>query len=208
VFEVWHGLYEQGLPKEKFPTPSGNAVSLGIHESQSRLWENHVGRSPSFWKTWYPRAAHIFPSLLKINQEEIISSTLRSEPSFIRVEADEATYDLHIILRFEIERDLISGDLKVADLPECWNTKFMEFCGLRVENDADGCLQDIQWSMGALGYFPTYTIGNLGAAQLYAKATEDFLSYKWENNPKHPCSTEYPVSTHPHHSLHEGRKIP
>ena len=173
LHEVGHGLYEQGLPKEQFPTPSANAVSLGIHESQSRLWENHVGRSPSFWKTWYPRAAHIFPSLVKINQEEIISSTLRSEPSFIRVEADEATYDLHIILRFEIERDLISGDLKVADLPECWNAKFMEYFGLRVENDADGCLQDIHWSMGALGYFPTYTIGNLGAAQLYAKATED-----------------------------------
>ncbi|MDB4721578.1 carboxypeptidase M32 [Verrucomicrobiales bacterium] len=172
LHEVGHGLYEQGLP-EKFASPSGKAVSLGIHESQSRLWENHVGRAPSFWKSWYPRAAQIFPSLQEINEEEIISSTLRSEPSFIRVEADEATYDLHIILRFEIEKDLISGDLKVADLPECWNAKFMEFFGLRVENDADGCLQDIHWSMGALGYFPTYTIGNLGAAQLYAKAIED-----------------------------------
>ncbi len=173
LHEVGHGLYEQGLPVEKFASPSGKAVSLGIHESQSRLWENHVGRAPSFWKSWYPRAAQIFPSLQEINEEEIISSTLRSEPSFIRVEADEATYDLHIILRFEIEKDLISGDLKVADLPECWNAKFMEFFGLRVENDADGCLQDIHWSMGALGYFPTYTIGNLGAAQLYAKAIED-----------------------------------
>ena len=173
LHEVGHGLYEQGLPVEKFASPSGKAVSLGIHESQSRLWENHVGRAPSFWKSWYPRAAQIFPSLQEINEEEIISSTLRSEPSFIRVEADEATYDLHIILRFEIEKDLISGDLKVVDLPECWNAKFMEFFGLRVENDADGCLQDIHWSMGALGYFPTYTIGNLGAAQLYAKAIED-----------------------------------
>jgi len=173
LHEVGHGLYEQGLPVEKFATPSGKAVSLGIHESQSRLWENHVGRAPSFWKFWYPRAVHFFPSLQEITQEEIISSTLRSEPSFIRVEADEATYDLHIILRFEIEKDLISGDLKVAELPECWNAKFMEFFGLRVENDADGCLQDIHWSMGALGYFPTYTIGNLGAAQLYAKAIED-----------------------------------
>jgi len=132
-----------------------------------------VGRDPSFWNFWYPRAVQSFPSLENINREEIISSTLRSEPSFIRVEADEATYDLHIILRFEIEKELISGNLKVADLPECWNAKFMEFFGLRVENDADGCLQDIHWSMGALGYFPTYTIGNLGAAQLYAKAIED-----------------------------------
>ena len=173
LHEVGHGLYEQGLPSEKFATPSGNAVSLGIHESQSRLWENHVGRAPSFWKSWYSKAAQNFPSLQEINEEEIIASTLRSEPSFIRVEADEATYDLHIILRFEIERDLIAGNLKVADLPECWNAKFMEFFGLRVENDADGCLQDIHWSMGALGYFPTYTIGNLGAAQLYAKAIED-----------------------------------
>jgi len=173
LHEVGHGLYEQGLPVEKFATPSGNSISLGIHESQSRLWENHVGRDPSFWNFWYPRAVQSFPSLENINREEIISSTLRSEPSFIRVEADEATYDLHIILRFEIEKELISGNLKVADLPECWNAKFMEFFGLRVENDADGCLQDIHWSMGALGYFPTYTIGNLGAAQLYAKAIED-----------------------------------
>ena len=173
LHEVGHGLYEQGLPVEKFATPSGNSISLGIHESQSRLWENHVGRAPSFWSFWYPKAAKYFPSLENISREEIIYSTLRSEPSFIRVEADEATYDLHIILRFEIEKELISGDLKVADLPECWNAKFKEFFGLCVENDADGCLQDIHWSMGALGYFPTYTIGNLGAAQLYSKAIED-----------------------------------
>ena len=173
LHEVGHGLYEQGLPVEKFATPSGNSISLGIHESQSRLWENHVGRAPSFWNFWYPKATKYFPSLGNISREEIIYSTLRSEPSFIRVEADEATYDLHIILRFEIEKELISGDLKVADLPECWNAKFKEFFGLCVENDADGCLQDIHWSMGALGYFPTYTIGNLGAAQLYSKAIED-----------------------------------
>ena len=173
LHEVGHGLYEQGLPVEKFATPSGNSISLGIHESQSRLWENHVGRAPSFWNFWYPKATKYFPSLEDISREEIIYSTLRSEPSFIRVEADEATYDLHIILRFEIEKELISGDLKVADLPECWNAKFKEFFGLCVENDADGCLQDIHWSMGALGYFPTYTIGNLGAAQLYSKAIED-----------------------------------
>ncbi|MEE2967057.1 MAG: carboxypeptidase M32 [Verrucomicrobiota bacterium] len=173
LHEVGHGLYEQGLPVEKFATPSGNSISLGIHESQSRLWENHVGRAPSFWNFWYPKATKYFPSLENISREEIIYSTLRSEPSFIRVEADEATYDLHIILRFEIEKELISGDLKVADLPECWNAKFKEFFGLCVENDADGCLQDIHWSMGALGYFPTYTIGNLGAAQLYSKAIED-----------------------------------
>ena len=173
LHEVGHGLYEQGLPVEKFATPSGNSISLGIHESQSRLWENHVGRAPSFWNFWYPKATKYFPSLENISREEIIYSTLRSEPSFIRVEADEATYDLHIKLRFEIEKELISGDLKVADLPECWNAKFKEFFGLCVENDADGCLQDIHWSMGALGYFPTYTIGNLGAAQLYSKAIED-----------------------------------
>ncbi|MCP4847755.1 MAG: carboxypeptidase M32 [Verrucomicrobiaceae bacterium] len=172
LHETGHGLYEQGLPAEHHGTPVGNSVSLGIHESQSRLWENHVGRQPAFWEHWFPVAKEVFGPLSSRRVDEVIAFTTRSRPSLIRVEADEATYDLHIVLRFEIERDLIAGDLAVADLPEAWNTKFEEFFGLSVPNDTEGCLQDIHWSMGALGYFPTYTIGNLGAAQLFAKAHE------------------------------------
>jgi carboxypeptidase Taq len=172
LHETGHGLYEQGLLPEHHGTPAGNAVSLGIHESQSRLWENHVGRQPAFWEHWFPVAREIFEPLCSRQVDEVIAFTTRSQPSLIRVEADEATYDLHIVLRFEIERNLITGDLAVADLPEAWNAKFEEFFGIRVPSDTEGCLQDIHWSMGALGYFPTYTIGNLGAAQLFAKAHE------------------------------------
>ena len=174
LHETGHGLYEQGLPIDHFSCPVGKAVSLGIHESQSRLWENHVGRNPSFWERWYPKAIEIFPSMKSLGVDQIIEYCLRSEPSHIRVEADEATYDLHIILRYEIERDLIAGELKVADLPEAWNAKFEEFFGITVNNFAEGCLQDIHWSMGAIGYFPTYTIGNLAAAQLFHKAKEEY----------------------------------
>ena len=173
LHETGHGLYEQGLPEEHFTCPVGKAVSLGIHESQSRLWENHVGRSLGFWEKWYPRAEEIFPSIKEIGFGNIIDFCHRSEPSYIRVEADEATYDLHIILRFEIERDLISGELEVVDLPDAWNAKFEEFFGTKVEKISDGCLQDIHWSMGAIGYFPTYTLGNLAAAQIFNKAKID-----------------------------------
>ena len=170
LHETGHGLYEQGLPVEHRGTPAGNSVSLGIHESQSRLWENHVGRQSAFWQHWFPVAVEAFESLASRKPDDVINFTNKSRPSLIRVEADEATYDLHIILRFEIERELISGSLAVADLPEVWNAKFEDFFGIKVPSDTEGCLQDIHWSMGALGYFPTYTIGNLAAAQLFASA--------------------------------------
>ena len=170
MHEAGHGLYEQGLPGEHFGTPAGSSASLGIHESQSRLWENHVGRAPAFWEHWFPRAAAIFPSLADRSASDLAAMAGRSEPGFIRVDADEASYDLHVILRFEMEKDLVSGELEAADVPSAWNSKFEEMFGLKVGKDSDGCLQDIHWSMGALGYFPTYTLGNLGAAQLFAKA--------------------------------------
>ncbi|GEP45695.1 carboxypeptidase M32 [Brevifollis gellanilyticus] len=170
LHESGHGLYEQGLPEDDFGLPSGRACSLGIHESQSRLWENHVGRSTSFWQKWLPRAAEIFPNLRKIKLEDFMATINRSEYSFIRVEADEATYDLHILLRFEIERRMVNGDLPVADVPEAWNALFTEMFGMTPPDAAHGCLQDIHWSMGGLGYFATYTLGNLNAAQLFATA--------------------------------------
>ncbi len=173
LHEAGHGLYEQGLLAEHYGTPLGSAVSLGIHESQSRLWENHVGRSPAFWEYWHPVACEHFPDLKKFSPAQISAGVNRVAPSFIRVEADQVTYDLHIALRFEIEVQLIEGRLKVADVPACWNAEFEKMFGLKVPKDADGCLQDIHWSIGALGYFPTYTLGNLNAAQLMRRAAQE-----------------------------------
>lgn len=180
MHEAGHGLYEQGLLEEHYGTPLGSAASLGIHESQSRLWENHVGRSPAFWEHWHPVACEHFPDLKKFSPAQISAAVNRVSPSFIRVEADQVTYDLHIILRFEIEVKLIEGALNVADVPACWNEEFEKMFGLKVTKDSDGCLQDIHWSIGALGYFPTYTLGNLNAAQLMRRATSELPSLESE----------------------------
>jgi carboxypeptidase Taq len=173
LHEAGHGLYEQGLREEYYGTPLGSAVSLGMHESQSRLWENHVGRSPAFWEHWYPVACEYFPDLKKFTPAQISAGVNRVAPSFIRVEADQVTYDLHILLRFGIESKLIEGQLSVADVPAYWNEEFEKMFGLKVPRDADGCLQDIHWSIGLIGYFPTYTLGNLNAAQLMRRAMQN-----------------------------------
>jgi carboxypeptidase Taq len=170
LHEAGHGLYEQGLPQEDFGTPNGSAVSLAIHESQSRLWENHVGRGPAFWERWHPVACEHFPGLKTFSPAQITAAVNRVAPSFIRVEADQVTYDLHIILRFEIEVKLIEGTLSTADVPAYWNEQFEKMFGLKVATDAEGCLQDIHWSIAAIGYFATYTLGNLNAAQLMRRA--------------------------------------
>ena len=170
LHEAGHGLYEQGLPEADYGLPSGSAVSLSIHESQSRLWENHVGRSRSFWEHWYPVAQEIFPQLAGFPLEKFLRHVWRAEFSPIRVEADEATYDLHIILRFELERRMVNGTLAVADVPAAWNESFRELFGFAPVDDRHGCLQDIHWSNGGLGYFATYTLGNINSAQLFAAA--------------------------------------
>jgi len=173
MHEAGHGLYEQGLPANHYGTPLGSAVSLGIHESQSRLWENHVGRHPAFWEHWHPIACEYFPELKRFTPVQMAAAVNRVSPSFIRVEADQVTYDLHIILRFETEVRLIESQLTVADVPAYWNEEFEKMLGLRVSRDAEGCLQDIHWSIGEMGYFPTYTLGNLNAAQLMHQAAMD-----------------------------------
>jgi carboxypeptidase Taq len=170
IHECGHGLYTQGLLEEHFGTPMGNYLSLGIHESQSRLWENQVGRSRDFWHHWFPIAQAQFPGLDELPLEEFWLLVNRVKPSHIRVEADEATYNLHIILRYEMEQRLISGELAVADLPEAWNARFEELFQIPVPDDARGCLQDTHWSLGLFGYFPTYTLGTLNAAQLFRAA--------------------------------------
>ena len=172
MHEAGHGMYDQGLPESEWGLPSGTAVSLGIHESQSRLWENHVGRSRAFWEKWYPRAVSLFPHLKKLSLDQFLLGVNRAEFSFIRVEADEATYDLHIMLRFALERRLFNGTLLVAEIPDAWNAEFEASFGRTPPDHRRGCLQDIHWSMGGFGYFPTYTLGNLNSAQLFQAANK------------------------------------
>jgi carboxypeptidase Taq len=174
LHEAGHGIYDQGLAPDHFGTPMGSAVSLGIHESQSRLWENQVGRGRPFWEHFFPRARQTFAEALHdVALDDWLFAINDVQQSFIRVEADEATYNMHIILRFELEQALISGDLKPADVPGVWNEKFKKSFGLTPADDRKGCLQDIHWSMGGLGYFPTYTLGNLYAAQFMEQARQD-----------------------------------
>ena len=173
LHEAGHGMYEQGMPQEHFGTPLAEYVSLGIHESQSRMWENSVGRNLPFWKHFYPKAQEIFPSLKNAKLDDFFFAINEVEPSLIRVEADEVTYNLHILLRFEIERDLFAGKIKAEDLPAVWNEKFKDYFGIVPPNDTQGCMQDIHWSAGYFGYFATYALGNLYASQFFAKAKED-----------------------------------
>ena len=174
LHEDGHAIYDQGLPAEHWGTPRGDSVSLGIHESQSRMWENFVGRSRSFWEHVYPMTQGFFPeSLNDTPLDDFYFAVNDVRPSFIRVEADQATYNLHILLRFELEQAIISGDLAVVDVPGAWNARFKELLHIDVPNDAQGCLQDVHWSGGSFGYFPTYTLGNLYAAQFFAKAGEE-----------------------------------
>lgn len=173
IHEVGHGLYEMGLPEEHFGTPMGESVSLGIHESQSRMWENFVGRSRAFWEYFYPQAQASFDALKDVSLDEFHFAINEVRPSTIRVEADEITYNLHIILRFELELALLRGDLNVDDLPAAWNERFKHYLGFEPPNDAEGVLQDIHWSEALIGYFPTYSLGNLYAAQLFDAAARD-----------------------------------
>lgn len=174
IHEGGHGLYDQGLDPERYGTPLGEPLSLGIHESQSRLWENCVGRSLPFWRCFYPMLQQTFPDQLgAVALEAFYAAINRVKPSFIRVEADELTYNLHIMLRFEIEHDLIEGRIRIEELPELWNDKMQDYLGITPPSDAEGVLQDVHWSFGAIGYFPTYTLGNLYAAQFYHQATQE-----------------------------------
>ncbi|HEY3257336.1 MAG TPA: carboxypeptidase M32 [Gemmatimonadaceae bacterium] len=171
VHEVGHALYDKGLDPEQYGTPMGEAVSLGIHESQSRLWENYVGRSHGFWRHFYPQLQSAFHDALHdISLETFRRAVNRVAPGLIRVQADELTYNLHVVIRFELERALLSGDLLAPDLPGAWNELYERRLGVTPKDDATGCLQDIHWSEGLIGYFPTYTLGNVYAAQLFAAA--------------------------------------
>ena len=172
MHETGHALYEQGLDFNHSFTPRGDAVSLGVHESQSRFWENQIGRTPAFWKVVLPWFKEHFPESPDWTPEELNKIANTVEPGFIRVEADEVTYNLHIMLRYELEKKIFNEGLSIDEIPNTWNAMFKEWFSIEVEEDRLGCLQDIHWSMGAFGYFPTYTLGNLYAAQLLETMSE------------------------------------
>lgn len=174
IHETGHGLYEQGQDVAHEGTPRGKTVSLGIHESQSRMWENMVCRCRAFWRCFYPEFVKAFPENMQdVSEEELYAAVNEVTPSLIRVEADEVTYNLHILLRFEIERGLFTDAYAVNDLPEIWNAKIKEYLGIEPPDDREGVLQDIHWSYGSFGYFPTYTLGNLYGAQFYHTARKE-----------------------------------
>jgi carboxypeptidase Taq len=178
MHEAGHGLYEQGLDPVHAFTPMGQSVSLGIHESQSRLWENFVGRSRPFWVCYFPQLQAAFPVLADVSLDDWYFAINAVRPSLIRVEADEVTYSLHIMLRFDLERQMIAGELQVADIPAAWNAGMQQLLGITPPNDAEGCLQDIHWSIGIFGYFPTYALGNLYAAQFCEAARRALLEFE------------------------------
>lgn len=177
LHEGGHGLYEQGINFSLERSSLDDGASLGMHESQSRLWENLVGRSREFWSHYFPRLQTFFPDQMKgVDVEAFYRAINRVEPSFIRVEADEVTYNLHIMLRFELENEMLEGKVRVADLPEAWNAKMETYLGVVPPDDAQGVLQDIHWSGGTMGYFPTYSLGNLISVQLFDKAKAEIPS--------------------------------
>ncbi len=174
MHEFGHGIYEYGGDRAFERTPLARGTSLGFHESQSRMWENLVGRSRPFWQHYYPLVQEAFSSQLNgVDAEGFYRAVNRVRPSLIRIEADEATYNLHIILRFELEQEMITGRLAAADIPEAWDAKMMEYLGVEVPDVADGALQDTHWSGGSIGYFSTYALGNVVSAQLWQRISKE-----------------------------------
>jgi carboxypeptidase Taq len=167
-------LYEHQLPREWANLPVGQSAGLGIHESQSRLWENLVGRSLPFWRGFYPRLQERFPAQLRgVDHEQFYAAINKVQPSLIRIEADEVTYGMHVILRFELEQDIVNGRIALKDLPERWAQKMHDYLGIDVPDHAHGVLQDMHWSSGLIGYFSTYLLGTVMSVQIWEKASED-----------------------------------
>ena len=174
IHELGHALYEQGLPDTEYGLPAGEAASLSIHESQSRLWENHVGRSSEFCRRWFPELQVFFPEQLgEIETQEFYRAINKVQPSPIRTEADEVTYHFHVMIRYELEKKLIEGTIGTADIPAYWNEQYLKYLGLSITNDKQGCLQDVHWSHGSFGYFSTYSLGSFYAAQFYDKISRE-----------------------------------
>ncbi len=174
MHEYGHGLYSHQQPKHLERLPTGGPCSLGIHESQSRLWENLVGRSRSFWGLFYPRLQETYPERLAgVDLERFHAGIHAVEPGLIRIEADEVTYGMHVMLRFELEQDMVEGRLELRDLPQRWNEKMWDYLGVEVPDDGHGVLQDVHWSGGSIGYFSTYLIGTVASVQIWEAVTRD-----------------------------------
>jgi len=177
IHEGGHAVYEQGSAPTLARTLIAGGASMGAHESQSRLWENNIGRSLPFWRGQYPLVKAAFPEhFASVNVETFTRALNKVQPSLIRIEADEVTYNLHIIIRYELERDMINGEVAVEALPDLWNAKYREYLGITPETDSKGILQDVHWS-GGFGYFPTYTLGNLYGAQIFHKLHKVFPDF-------------------------------
>ncbi|MBV9711195.1 MAG: carboxypeptidase M32, partial [Ktedonobacteraceae bacterium] len=175
--EGGHALYEQGVAPTLVRTPLAGGASLGVHESQSRLWENYLGRSEPYWQGKYAIVREVFPEQFSnVDVATFVRALNKVEPSLIRVEADEVTYNLHILIRFELEKALVNGEIAVESLPELWNAKYRAYLGIEPPDNSDGVLQDMHWSNG-FGYFPTYTLGNLYAAQIFSKLHSEFPDF-------------------------------
>lgn len=176
IHEGGHATYEQGLKIENYGLPAGSYLSLGIHESQSRLWENNVGRSLAYWKNNFKTLQELFPeNLSDCTVEDFYKAMNLVKPSLVRTNADELTYHFHVLIRYEIEKELIAGNISVSELPKVWNAKYKEYLDIDVTSDSEGVLQDIHWSHGSFGYFPTYSLGSFYAAQFYAKARKSVV---------------------------------
>jgi carboxypeptidase Taq len=209
MHEAGHGLYEQGLPPHMQGTPAGDAVGMGVHESQSRMWENLVGRSKEFWQWAMPKFVEHFPGKDGLAIEQLYPALHKVKPTLIRVEADEATYNLHIAARYEIEKAIIAGQVEVDELPELWNQTYLELLGIRPESDANGILQDIHWSMGAFGYFPSYTLGNLINSQLFEAAKRDIpnMNDQFANGEFQPLLQWLRENVHAHGSRFQSSEL-
>lgn len=204
IHEAGHGIYEQDIPDELQGTLLGTGASMGIHESQSRFYENIIGRSKEFWQFFYPEALKMFPQFKGVDLQEFYDGINTVNPSLIRTESDELTYSLHVIIRYEIEKSLINGEVNVHDLPEIWNEKYKEYLGVNPKNDSEGVLQDMHWSDGSFGYFPSYALGNLYGAQFLNKMEQDIpdifdeiskgnltIVHKWLNDNIHKYGAVY-----------------
>ena len=205
IHEVGHACYEQNVSSDFLHSPLGSGVSLGIHESQSRIFENQIGRSRQFTKWLFKKMKSYFGEFGIRDEEEFYRLVNKVETGFIRTEADEVHYNLHIMLRFELEVEVIGKNLEVTDLPDAWNAKFKNYFGRDVEKFSDGILQDVHWSIGAFGYFPTYTLGNLNAGCLFEKMRKDIpsLADRFEKGDVSLATTWLTENIHQHGSLYE-----
>ena len=210
IHEGGHALYEQGLLSDNYGTPLGNSISLGIHESQSRLWENHVARSLPYWKNNYSRLQSLFPEKLKnIDYKMFYKACNNVKSSLIRTNADELTYHLHVLIRYEIEKGLIEGSIQVDELPIKWNNLYKKYLNIDVPSDSVGVLQDIHWSHGSFGYFPTYTIGSFYAAQFYNQASNEIsnIESKIENGDTKELLNWLREKIHKHGQRYEAKDL-